>query len=51
MWWTQIFTSWNQMAAWLRQIEGLRRAGLTRVTADATSRKLELGGQSMAALD
>ena len=24
---TQIFTSWNQMAAWLRQIEGLRRAG------------------------
>jgi hypothetical protein len=24
---TQIFTSWNRMAGWLRQIEGLRRAG------------------------
>jgi hypothetical protein len=24
---SQIFTSWNRMAAWLRQIEGLRRAG------------------------
>jgi len=24
---SQIFTSWNQMPVWLRQIEGLRRAG------------------------
>ena len=22
---SRIFTSWNRMAAWLRQIEGLRR--------------------------
>ena len=32
---TQIFASWNQMAAWLRQIEGLRavaKAGVTATT-------------------
>ena len=23
---TQIFTSWNQMVSWLRQLQGLRRA-------------------------